>query len=221
VRNQVLMSVASLLSLWGCANPLVDEGSSGTKAGPLGGAAPRSDLVVPWRGLLPTITMVNEQEHLELPESLAARVSSDFPGFRVPSETDITGDWAHERHPGSLPFVTWGDYNGDGFVDVALLVLSDSHWKVIVAHQNPDVSISTTEVIGAAITNDDRGLQTPTKLFLSTLKRGDIELDYTSQPPKQLTYNIDTFKLLEFENVEYLYHWNGARYDELLISTYE
>jgi len=177
--------------------------------------------VLPWRGPVPTIAILNDQEHLELPENLVARVSSDFPGFRVPSETDISGDWARERHPGSLPFVTWGDYNGDGFVDVALLLLSDGYWKLIVAHQSSDSSVSTTEVIGASITNDDRGLQTPTKLFLSTLKRGDIELDYTSEPPKQLTYSADALKVLEFENEEYLYHWNGARYDELLISTYE
>jgi hypothetical protein len=47
-------------------------------------------------------------------------------GYRLPTESDFTGDWKDNRATNPMPFHAAGDYNGDGVQDEALLLLRTS-----------------------------------------------------------------------------------------------
>ncbi len=166
-----------------------------------------------------------------MPPSLLERVSVDFPGYRVPGDSDMigawgpespTGAWFREKWPDSLPFVTWGDYNGDVFVDIAVLLLSPEQWKLVVFHQSLGPTFTPFEVTGSTITNDDHGQELLTKLFISTLRKGS-DLVPTTNPNVRLgaPFDVDAIDLVGLRDEEYIYHWNGTQYEELLGSVYE
>jgi hypothetical protein len=47
-------------------------------------------------------------------------------GYRLPTESDFTGDWKDNRATNPMPFHAVGDYNGDGIQDEAWLLPTTS-----------------------------------------------------------------------------------------------
>ncbi len=75
---------------------------------------------------------------------------------------------------------------------------------------------------GSTITNDDHGQELLTKLFISTLRKGS-DLVPTTNPNVRLgaPFDVDAIDLVGLRDEEYIYHWNGTQYEELLGSVYE
>jgi len=58
--------------------------------------------------------------------SALAQVVQPPTGYRLPTESDFTGDWKDNRATNPMPFHAIGDYNGDGVQDQAWLLLATS-----------------------------------------------------------------------------------------------
>ena len=103
----------------------------------------------------PKIIKQNEQQVLLLPDSLLDSIRINFPGFSIPTESDMTGRWLDEKKPNPFPYITWGDFDGNGLIDIAVILIReeqkehakherhekqdryDHPWKFIIFHQNP------------------------------------------------------------------------------------
>ena len=99
----------------------------------------------------PKIVKQNGKYVLLLPDLLVAQAKKSFPNFRIPKEEDITGIWANVRLSGEFPFVTWGDFNGDGLEDVALILIrsDDKAYKIVLFQKtSTGYSVGTSELGG-------------------------------------------------------------------------
>jgi hypothetical protein len=98
----------------------------------------------------------NTSPLLSLPLKLKETIKRKFPQDRLPGNQDYSGDWVEsyeyrspeeQEHEAPLnlerlyqqkvPFLTWGDYNRDGMLDVATLLRgkkSPQGWKFVVFH---------------------------------------------------------------------------------------
>jgi hypothetical protein len=73
-----------------------------------------------------------------LPPRLLEGIQSNFPGYHLPNEQELTGAWAAAKQAGSNPFLCWGDFNGDGLQDAGTLILSAQGWKFVIFEQRKD-----------------------------------------------------------------------------------
>lgn len=98
----------------------------------------------------------NTSPQLSLPLKLEEAIKRNFPQDRLPGNQDYKGDWVEfydyrspeeqedkapisleHLHEQKVPFLTWGDYNQDGMVDVATLLIGKNPpqgWKFVVFH---------------------------------------------------------------------------------------
>jgi hypothetical protein len=114
---------------------------------------------------IPEIKMVDGKKLLRLPESLSKQIEKDYPEYRLPTRKDITGPWGYEAHvnPG-LPYITWGDYNGDDQIDVAVILVGNKSWKFVVYHKQGNKYVDSLRGH-----NDNKN---PQFTILSTVKKG-------------------------------------------------
>lgn len=122
---------------------------------------------------VPQIVIKDGQENLLLPDSLLESIKTNFPGFRVPAASDMTGEWASEKKPGSFPFITWGDFDGDGEIDVAVILSSDTQWKLIIFHQKTKKYVPVY-VRGGEIKKTGELIQIPQQICLQLVKGGEV-----------------------------------------------
>jgi hypothetical protein len=70
-----------------------------------------------------------------LESSLLASIRMNFPGYRFPDTRDIVH--AHTAETlGTLPFLCWGDFNGDGLRDAAVVIANERDWRLVIFEQN-------------------------------------------------------------------------------------
>lgn len=86
-------------------------------------------------GALPiTFPQNRPSEKTLIPSGLKEAIKADFPSYRFPEERDLTGEWA-VRKSGSYSFLCFGDFNGDGVEDAALVLISEQAWRLVVLEQ--------------------------------------------------------------------------------------
>src|SRR5882724_1725011 len=100
---------------------------------------------------VPQIVRQGGQISVQLPAPLASMIREKYPTLRVPARQDLTGPWAEHDESGPLPFITWGDYNDDGLVDVVLLLIGKTSWKIIVCEQHKDNRYGAVELMTGPI----------------------------------------------------------------------
>jgi hypothetical protein len=79
----------------------------------------------------PRIIQKNDKPVLLVPESLTKYIKATFPGFRIPTGTDIVGKWATYSKKDAVPYACLGDFNGDGRTDVALILMGKDTWRIV------------------------------------------------------------------------------------------
>ena len=95
----------------------------------------------------PEIVTQNGQEVLLLPDSLQTLIAEQFPGFRVPDNSDLTGFWARFKFPGSFPFILLGDFNGDSIrEDVVLILISADAYKLVIFNKETNGYTAAFEI---------------------------------------------------------------------------
>ena len=172
---------------------------------------------------VPRISTAGAATLLDLPAPLAKAIARDYSGFDVPREEDIAGPWAAKWRPGHVPFLAWGDYNGDGRIDIVTILFSSAQWRVVVFHRTDHegyVSIPIGGAFDRDVNNPDNGQFGAEYHFLSTFPKGQ---EYTKQgydenseatTSKVVRYDVDTFTLFELEGSVTDYHWIGDGYEE-------
>jgi hypothetical protein len=79
----------------------------------------------------PRIIQKNDKPVLLLPKSLTKYIKATFPGFRIPTGTDMVGKWATYSKKDAVPYACLGDFNGDGRTDVALMLIREDKWRIV------------------------------------------------------------------------------------------
>jgi len=126
-------------------------------------------------GHTPKIVLREDKPVLVLPESLTSYIKTQYPSFRVPNAEDMTGGWAtYLDRTDAVPYATWGDFNGDGLTDVALILIGQDRWKNVAFHQTAE-HIYEAERLGKFPGPDKRFVRVhpPQRFILYTLKAGE------------------------------------------------
>jgi len=67
-----------------------------------------------------------------LPPTLEKVLRERLPEWHLPARSDFIGRWKGFLNTEQIPFVSWGDFNGDGCEDLALILIGARLWKVMV-----------------------------------------------------------------------------------------
>jgi len=86
---------------------------------------------------LSTAGSLDEPSHqtesiLELPPALEKVLRERLSEWHLPTRSDFIGRWKGFLNTEQIPFVSWGDFNGDGCEDLALILIGARLWKVVV-----------------------------------------------------------------------------------------
>jgi len=84
----------------------------------------------------PSVKVQGGKPVLVLPEDLKTFLGDYFPDYQLPGPKDLTGDWAQFKK--EVPYAAWGDYNGDGLTDVALILFGRDRWRLVELHKTSD-----------------------------------------------------------------------------------
>ena len=97
---------------------------------------------------IPQVVVKDGSPVLVLPDSLIAFIAESYPGFRVPTKEDRTGEWATYSKADAVPYACWGDFNGDGLTDVALMLIGNDGWRLVAFNQKVNGTYVDHKVIG-------------------------------------------------------------------------
>ena len=84
---------------------------------------------------LPRIEIVDGEKTLVVLDSLTEAIKISNPGFHIPDNTQIVGSWADFDDDDRLPYATWGDFDGNGLNDVALILVKGATWRLVIFRQ--------------------------------------------------------------------------------------
>jgi hypothetical protein len=82
---------------------------------------------------VPAIKQEKGKPVLVLPERMRFFLRNAFPEYRLPGREDMTGEWASFKE--TVPYAAWGDFDGDGRVDIVLILLGRERWRLVEFHQ--------------------------------------------------------------------------------------
>lgn len=156
---------------------------------------------------VPIIENLNGNVSLTLPSKLASQLISDFPEYRVPNNSDITGIWKYKvkQNPGTLPFISWGDFNGDGETDIALTIISKKGWKNLIYEGRKSEYVLVEE--DGNTFGKSSGIYGPQQLITRTLKKGE--------PFLGKIFGHDSLVLTVFEQSAIVVYWDSGKYNSV------
>lgn len=151
------------------------------------------------KGDLPRVTVDRGEAVLLLPESLTKVINRNFPGFRVPTREDMTGEWATRSKKYAVPYACWGDFTGNGFTDIALILLGKDRWKLVMFNQTAKGEYEAYEARGYPGPDIEFTTVHPAQRFhIYTLSAGQkLKVDGSSVRLTQRELDTIIFSLLE------------------------
>ena len=164
----------------------------------------------------PKVILKGEHRKLLLPSGLEQLLRKRFWRYDLP--THFMGDrWSQFSRTRVVPYATWGDFNGDGLTDVALL-LSQSRpphksywWSVFVFHKDAQGQFSGDTAFELEEFRHDSTKPMPIQSYrIALYKAGtSIQTDHLTLP---YTYPLDSIALLRLEprgeEIERIYAWD-------------
>jgi len=144
---------------------------------------------------LPEVVKINGEKTLKLPNKFIQSLPELAPGYQLPNNSDLKTLWASESDKISgLPYVCWGDYNGDGTTDIGIFLEKGGKWKFFVF-------LLTNGKYRQRLVNDidEYG---PQFVLVKTLKRG-----------KTFTYKGERSHNYKYQNDAILYQYDRGRID--------
>lgn len=126
----------------------------------------------------PKIVIREGKEELMIPWTLTESIKGNFPDLRLPGPSDLTSLWIVHKKPGSFPFVTWADFNGDGLTDVAVILFADEEWAFVIFHQKTNKSYEVEYEYRAKTCQPE----CPKSFFLDVVKKGNKTIKGDSFP---------------------------------------
>lgn len=144
---------------------------------------------------IPTIEETEKGPVLVLPEALDAFLQAEFPGYRVPDQSEFNPEmvsYYNSRLIGISPAVAWGDFNGDKKQDFAfLLVTGQSKWgpqvELVVANGASRSEFETYRLGEIYNFKDDYVSFVEGKLYKGRYKKGGWYINWNK---KNKTYDV-------------------------------
>ncbi len=167
---------------------------------------------------VPRIENKGGDEFLILPPKLNESIRKELPGFRVPEAKDHTGNWNQNTDAGNLPYAVWGDFQGDGRTDVALILLGSKEWKLAIFHQT-DSGFTLGYSQGSKFEGPDAQVPSAQILSLKLVPKGKpyVYAIIAKSGRQEKRYNFD-HDAIEFSAVETflsVLHWKNGSYKTL------
>ena len=160
----------------------------------------------------------NQGKHvLSLPKSLEGFIRENFSTLRIPTEKDFAGDWATSIEKGYFPYISWGDFNGDRLIDIAMILIGRDHWKLIVfEYTENDIYDS---IILRESTKDPKRHVYPQTYGVSTLRAGKKKIHHSGNKTIELSFKNDAINLFMFEGGAVMYYMEqGGEYKQVRYS---
>ena len=172
----------------------------------------------------PQVVKQGNKYILLLPDKLLAVVAKQYPTFRIPKDTDITGAWARMRTLGTFPFATWGDFNGDGLTDVVLILINEKEWKQVIFNKTSSGYIPAKIDIGNTFEDPGGDPDIPQQFYVALIEKGHIMKFIIHPDPSKDTEETFTFKAVYdsieggvYEKSDWIIFWNGSEYEVIEI----
>jgi len=171
---------------------------------------------------VPEVVVENGKESLILPEVLKEAIKTKFPDFRIPTSADIKGEWAMVKKPGKFPFITWGDYNGDGKVDVAIVLINEYKWKFIIFIKS-DNGYNLAFEMGGQKNKKGALIRNPEEILLETLSartegvtRSIIRSQaYEQQISQTYKFKFDVIIFSVWEKSSAYFYWENGTFQSI------
>ena len=169
----------------------------------------------------PEIVTRDGQDVLLLPDSLETLIASTYPGFRVPDNSDLSGFWARFKFPGSFPFMTLGDFNGDGLTDVVLILIGDDRYKKVIFHKTSQGYAVALEL---GNTFGPQGVvESPQWLHLGRIRKGEdyefVEFTDDQGEDHVFTFHAENDSIItgSWESQTKIIHWQDGEYKRVYL----
>ena len=155
------------------------------------------------KGPAPEVVTTTTGDCLIVPHALLDAIEAQVPAYHFPDgEERKSGYWGTMamKKRGAFPFITWGDFNGDGYLDVVAILLGSRDWNVVIFHgQVGGTFVVVREHRGESSERD------PTTMGVAKIPRGtDTEMG---------EFSFDVIELAELDaSVSYVW-FAGDRYE--------
>lgn len=164
----------------------------------------------------PSLVTSDGHPALVLPQPLLDKLKVSFSGFRVPGEPDMSKAWVSERTSTRLPFVTWGDYDGNNLTDVAVLLLSDREWKLVAFNQVAGGKYDAVSLNGGDISDAGGNLQCPQEITLATLPKGEEYVVDSGEKARRGKFNFDAIEFIAVNSSLWIYYWSEGTFQQIV-----
>jgi hypothetical protein len=154
------------------------------------------------------VTDEQKRISLVLPESARQSIHSSFPDLDVPGTTEMKGLWATETKPGTLPYFSSGDFNGDGHQDIALILMNAKELWLVVLHGEAGCTYSVGYKMGP-YTNI-----APQRVFLRTIPKGQEEV-MSGNDKARYKFDTDAIELTIVDQSVGVFYWKNGKYQIL------
>jgi hypothetical protein len=102
---------------------------------------------------IPMVKLKDGIPLLVLPERTKEFLEGYFYDYRLPGPQDMTGEWALYKN--DVPYAAWGDFNGDGRLDLALILIGQERWRLVELHQTVDGLFKEVDIEGSLPGQED------------------------------------------------------------------
>lgn len=178
----------------------------------------------------PEVVLIEGHPRLAMPQELQRAIAAACPGMRPPLDSEIIGRWARNISATSLPYAAWGDYDGNGLTDVAIVLLNETEWRFVIFNQ---VSAGTYNATYKRVGKRDRPRTSqwaPEGITLRTIPKGeniyaspepeDEASEETALPKDTRTFDRDVVSLIQLDEQEDLggaeiLYWQTSGYVSL------
>ena len=174
------------------------------------------------KALPPSATQTTEDESLlKLAPPLVSQIKKEFAAYRIPTKDDRTGVWASGTH-GETPFVASGDFDGNGRIDTALILLGDGDWKLVVFHQMDDGGYRSFPLLTLPNPMSD-GSEVQSWVLKVMRKGAERKKEHYDENENngavtvvgKYKFPVDVVELIHLDVEDHLYHWTGDKYEDI------
>lgn len=181
---------------------------------------------------MPKVVLKERKLELILPDQLSKFIKSYYPTLTIPDESDFDSEmlwYFRDRHNKKFfPYVCWNDFNGDGLIDVALILKSKKRYF----EETPHYSYWYRNIKIISFHNKGKGDYEPYLLWESSHFSKNALIYLFLIKPGEITYlkpiknkegviNLEARKMeLKydgicfgfFEKASRMYYWDGEKY---------
>ena len=173
------------------------------------------------KALTPAVVTKEGVKALIIPPPLASLIKKEYPEYRIPTREDMTGAWAGGAH-GAFPFAAWGDFDGNRRVDIALILLGDGDWELVVFHQGEHGVYRSFPLLSLPNPGAD-GSDVQTWILAVMPKGAERNKEHYDEDEGngevtvvgKYKFPVDVVELVHLDAEDHLYHWTGEKYEDI------